>query len=111
MCLKKSDVTIPEGEEESSSSDEEGEDDSGEDDSDSEDGDECDDGVADRIGDATSVVGATEAEETKTASRNKRVAEEIASVIEVGEEDPDVCLVKFSRLLFPTLSNSLERPP
>jgi len=93
VCLKKSDITIPEGEEESSS-DEDDEDDSDEDDSDSEDSDGGDNGVDDRIADEISVVGGIEAEATKTESRKKGVAtEELASVREPEPECLDVCLV------------------
>ena len=114
MCLKKNDIIIPEGEEESSS-DEDDEDDSDEDDSDSEDSDGGDNGVDDRIAEETSVVGGIEAEATKTESRKKGVAtEELASVMELGKGEPeglDVCLVISSRLLsrsYRSLQNDLR---
>jgi len=100
ICLKKSEIMIPEGEEESSSSDEDDEDDSDEDDSDK-DSNESDSGVDDRTVDETSIIGATEAEEIKrkaTSREKKVVAEELATVVEAGEgglESLDVCSVVY----------------
>ncbi|CAA7268695.1 unnamed protein product [Cyclocybe aegerita] len=92
VCLKKSEVVIPEGEIESSSDEEEDDDDdSDEDEDDTEDG-----GDQDEDGDGVTLVDVGEdGEETSSVKevetkkrKEKEKIEEVAEIIEVDEEDP-----------------------